>query len=240
MGAQYGARDMGGAMQDFSNTAALPSQLPIFPLKGAILLPQTQLPLTIFEPRYLAMVRDVMAGAQIIGMVQPQPVSVERAAAYTGSEFTPPVFRVGGAGRIVECAQTKDGRYLITLSGIGRFAIIEEVKVSTAYRQVHADYTAYIDDGAQATRIPAQEREALLAELKIYLDAQDMAADWAVVRAARDEVLINTLAMLCPFDVSEKQALLEAENIAERLGLMRTLMAFARQSSLKEQFPARH
>jgi Lon protease-like protein len=226
-------------MRDFNNTEALPSHLPIFPLKGAILLPQAQLPLTIFEPRYLAMVRDALAGSQIIGMVQPQPAAQDHTPASLTPVF-PAVFPVGGAGRIIECAQTRDGRYLITLLGIGRFQIVAEKEVKTPYRQACVDYSAYLDDGANTQTIPETEREALLAELKAYLKEQNMAADWATVHGAPDGVLINTLAMLCPFDVAEKQALLEASTAHERLSLIRMLMGFSRASTLKEHTAIRH
>ncbi len=201
----------------------LPTRLRIFPLAGAILLPRAVLPLNIFEPRYLAMVRDAMASDRLIGIVQPR-------AGAAGDE-PPPVYAVGGLGRVTQFSETGDGRYLIALTGLTRFRIVEELPVTTAYRQVSADYAPYAFDRSEAAPLPQVMRADLEAVLRRYLDAQNLSADWDAVRAAGDESLVNTLCAVCPFEAAERQALLEAPDLAQRARTLSALMRFAAEST---------
>ncbi|RME61908.1 MAG: peptidase S16 [Alphaproteobacteria bacterium] len=194
---------------------ALPSVIPLFPLEGVLLLPRSRLPLNIFEPRYLAMVEDAMDGARIIGMIQP-----------CGPGQVPPLYDVGCAGRISECAETGDGRYLISLTGLSRFAIVEELTVATLYRQAQVDFAAYSGDRA-ADRSGALDRARLIAAFRCFLDARGLDTDWDALASAADESLVNALAMLCPFGPAEKQALLEAPSLTARGDTLAALLEFA-------------
>jgi Lon protease-like protein len=196
--------------------------IPIFPLGGAILLAGAQLPLNIFEPRYLAMVRDAMAGARLIGIVQPD--------GRTGGT-RPSVYPVGCVGRITSYSETTDGRYLITLTGLQRFRIAEELAVTTLYRQVRADYSPFEQDDQDEAPLADARRAQLVAALRGFLDAKGLGADWKAIEDADDPMLVNALAMLCPFESSEKQLLLEAETLGGRADLLITLMAFAEAPS---------
>jgi Lon protease-like protein len=199
----------------------LPRIIPIFPLSGALLLPRGRLPLNIFEPRYLAMVRAALAAERIIGMIQPtDPDSPSQA---------PEIYRTGCAGRITAFSETDDGRFLITLTGVARFRVEEELTCVTPYRQVAADYTPFsgdldAPDDAAAAKV---DRERLLPALRAYLELNGMAADWQAIAQAPSETLINALAMICPFASSEKQALLEAPTLVDRAGVMTALIEMA-------------
>ncbi len=194
----------------------LPAEIPVFPLAGALMLPRAELPLNIFEPRYLAMVRDAMDGHRLIGMVQPK------------DDTEPPaLYEVGGLGRITQFAETGDGRFLITLVGLTRFRIARELDVSTPYRQVVPDFEPYAADWREPDPLPAAVRADLENSLRAYLDTQGLSADWDAVSGADDESLVNTLTAVCPFDVAEKQALIEAPSLRDRAGVLSTLMAFA-------------
>lgn len=201
------------------NPASLPDRIPIFPLPGAILLPGGRLPLNIFEPRYLAMIRDAMKGARMIGMIQPSDPDSE--------EFEPPVFRTGCLGRIVDFSETGDGRYLIALSGVCRFNVVEELSRDTAYRQVTADYEPFKDDFSAGDGPQGVDRDALLAALRAFLDSRGLKADWEAAEKASDTVLVNSLSMVLPMMPAEKQALLEAATIADRGTTMAMLMQMA-------------
>jgi Lon protease-like protein len=198
----------------------LPTAVPVFPLTGALLLPRGVLPLNIFEPRYLAMVRDAMAATgaahRIIGMIQPR-----------ARQEPPPLFEVGCLGRITDYRETDDGRILITLTGLSRFRVQAELERTTPYRQVMADYLGFQDDRAEPMPLSPAARAGLEEVLQTYLDAQGLAADWDAVRAADDESLVTTLACVCPFDPAEKQALLEAEDLPSRAATLTALMTFA-------------
>ena len=190
----------------------LPPAIPVFPLEGAIVLPRGHLPLNIFEPRYLAMVRDAMAGAQLIGMVQPRPDGE--------------LYDIGGLGRISQFEETPDGRYEIILDGLMRYRITEELTVTTAYRQVAPNYRDFLGDLRQPDPLDATTRTALEQGLKHYLDEQGLSADWEAVQQSDDETLVNTLAAVCPFDAAEKQALVEAEDLPRRAATLEALMRF--------------
>jgi Lon protease-like protein len=202
----------------------LPTAVPVFPLSGALLLPRGLLPLNIFEPRYLAMVRDAMAAAgaanRIIGMIQPR----------SGGE-TPPLFDVGCLGRISDYRETDDGRMLIALTGVSRFRIQAELDRTTPYRQIMADYHGFRGDRSEPAPLAAAARAGLEDVLRTYLDTEGLSADWEAVRSADDEALVTTLASVCPFDPAEKQALLEASSLGERAATLTALMTFAQGNS---------
>ena len=195
----------------------LPQTLPIFPLSGVLLLPRGKLPLNIFEPRYLAMTEDAMKGDRLVGMVQP----MEDGAA--GDQ--PPVFPIGCAGRITQFAETEDGRYLITLTGLCRFRIERELPLFCGYRRVVPDFSGFEADFKPESG--ALDRSRLLAALRTYLKLQKLSADWESIEGAPDERLITSLAMICPFSCREKQALLETTCLAERARVLTALLEMA-------------
>jgi len=201
----------------------LPAAIPVFPLSGALLLPNGVLPLNIFEPRYVAMVRDAMAASgaanRVIGMIQPR-----------GDGEPPPLFEIGCLGRISDFRETDDGRILIALAGVTRFRIQAELDRTTPYRQVMVDYHGFGGDRADPEPLAPAARAALEEVLRVYLDGQGLSADWEAVKAADDEALVTTLATVCPFDPAEKQALLEAENLPDRAATLTALMTFAQGS----------
>ncbi len=200
----------------------LPLVIPVFPLDGALLLPGGQLPLNIFEPRYLNMLDDAMSGERIIGMIQTRP----HAAGPAADPQRPALAPVGCAGRVTSFAETSDGRYLITLTGVCRFRAGEELPVRTPYRQVRADFTPYEPDlreDAVGERT-APDIDRLLSALRRYLDHRGLAIDWGDAESAPSDALINSLAMALPFDPLEKQALLEAETIFERKATLTALL----------------
>ncbi len=194
----------------------LPAALPVFPLAGAVLLPGGAMPLNIFEPRYLAMVADAVAGDRMIGIVQPRD-----------ENEVPALYAVGGLGRITEFAETPDGRYLVVLSGMVRFRVAAEIEVETPYRQVVPDFEPYMQDLGDPAPIAADARAGVEAALKVYLDANGLSADWEAVAQADDDALVRTLAAVCPFEPVEKQALLEAADLPARADMLVALMRFA-------------
>jgi Lon protease-like protein len=196
----------------------LPREIPIFPLPGALLLPRGRLPLNIFEPRYLAMTRDALSGPRIIGMIQPDAMEDLRQPQVA-------TYRTGCAGRIVQFAETPDGRYLITLAGLIRFDKGKELALKDGYRRVVPDFGPYRGD--MEGRPGKIERERLLAKLRQFLERHDIGADWKAIEMAPDEQLVNALAMMCPFGPSEKQALLEAPDVGARCTTMIALLEMA-------------
>jgi len=184
----------------------LPLAIPVFPLDGALLLPGGQLPLNIFEPRYLNMIDDAMAGDRLIGMVQTRG----------GERELPPLAPIGCVGRITSFAETSDGRYLITLTGLCRFEVGDELPVRTPYRQVRARFEPYEDDLNPDAPTPKLDRPRLLAALSRYLDHRGLGIEWQTAESAPLEALINSLSMGLPFDPAEKQALLEAATLEDR------------------------
>ena len=205
-------------MKSYTSLDDLPQLLPVFPLTGAVLLPRGQLPLNVFEPRYLAMIDASLAGTRFIGMIQP----VE----HEEKVLTPTLSKVGCAGRIVGFRETDDRRYLITLAGICRFRIAEELISDAPFRQVCPDYSLYLGDLVEDStdHFP---RDRLLGALKLYLSHRDLKADWKAVTQAPPETLVNALAMLCPFEPAEKQALVEARNWRERVDTLVALLEMA-------------
>ncbi|HEY3638027.1 MAG TPA: LON peptidase substrate-binding domain-containing protein [Rhizomicrobium sp.] len=202
-------------MRSYTSLDDLPEILPVFPLTGAVLLPRGQLPLNVFEPRYLAMVDAALAGNRFIGMIQP----VE----HEETVLTPSLSKVGCAGRITSFRETDDKRYLITLTGLCRFRVAEELIADTPYRQLRPDYTQFLEDLIEDStdHFP---RDRLMNALKAYLSHRDLKADWRAVTNAPPETLVNALAMLCPFEPAEKQALVEARNWRERVDTLVALL----------------
>ncbi|ACG76434.1 ATP-dependent protease La domain protein [Phenylobacterium zucineum HLK1] len=202
-------------MAAYRRAADLPQVIPVFPLDGALLLPGGDLPLQIFEPRYLNMIDDVMGGDRIIGMIQSKP---------GGDRTRPKLADVGCAGRITSYAETSDGRYLITLTGICRFEAGEELILRTPYRQLRARYDRFegdLDrDAAQDASAAARTRFGRA--LKRYLNRRELDIDWETASSAPLEALVNSLCMGLPFEPAEKQALLEAEGL---MGRFETLIA---------------
>ena len=203
--------------------AALPEILPIFPLTGILLLPRGRLPLNIFEPRYLAMTRDALGGERLVGMVQPSDPQDDGRG---GGGLNPPVYPIGCAGRLTQFSETADGRFLITLTGVSRFRIREELPLLDGYRRVVPDWGPFAHDRA-APGTPEFDRERLVRGLKSYFAQRQISADWEAIGKAPGEYLVTSLAMACPFAPSEKQALLEAADPDERARLLTTLVEMA-------------
>ena len=200
----------------------LPATLGIFPLTGVLLLPRGQLPLNVFEPRYLALVEAALSGNRLIGMIQ--PIEHEEKA------LKPALSAIGCAGRLTGYRETDDGRYLITLTGICRFRVVQELVTDAPFRQVSTDYAPFAGDLVE-TGDGNFPRERLLAALNEYLSRRDLKADWRSVMNAPAETLVNALAMLCPFEPAEKQALLEAPGWQERVSTLLALLEMASAAS---------
>lgn len=196
----------------------LPTSLAVFPLPGALLLPRARLPLNIFEPRYLAMIDDALAGSRLIGMIQPRE-DVRGAS--------PALYDVGCAGRIVQFSETGDGRYLLTLTGVSRFRVMSELTTTTDYRQVEPDWPPFLNDLEPADDEDAVDREQLLSSLRVYFERFGHKADWPGLHAAPAEALVNSLSTICPFSCEEKQALMEAETLADRGEILTSLVEMA-------------
>ena len=202
-------------MAPYRQLSDLPQTIPVFPLDGALLLPGGELPLQIFEPRYLNMVDDVMAGDRIIGMIQTRG----------GSRARPTLADVGCAGRITSYAETSDGRYLITLTGLCRFQCVEELDLRLPYRQMRVSYDRYAGDLAdERAEASAKARARFASALKRYLNQRELDIDWETANAAPLEALVNSLCMGLPFEPSEKQAFLEAPDLAGRFEVLTTLL----------------
>ncbi|MCX7900041.1 MAG: LON peptidase substrate-binding domain-containing protein [Methylocystis sp.] len=200
----------------YTSIAELPATLPVFPLSGALLLPRGELPLNIFEPRYVAMVDDAMRGDRMIGMIQ--PLDADDAASSASRLST-----VGCAGRITRLAETGDGRYLITLTGVTRYATVEELDVETPYRQFRVAYDEFSSDLLPGAGEKAVDRESMVAMLRNFAECSKLEVDWPSIDAAPTETLVNALAMMCPFGANEKQALVEAKDLKTRAETLVTL-----------------
>ena len=208
----------------------LPQAIPIFPLDGAILLPGGELPLQVFEPRYLNMVDDAMAGDRMIGMIQ------TRAG---GERSRPNLAAVGCAGRITSFAETGDGRYLITLTGICRFKAGEEMSVRTPYRQLRAQFEPYGEDLDLDVEVPENlDRDRFAKALKRYLNRRELDIDWETAGGAPLEPLVTSLAMGLPFAPPEKQALLEAPGLVERFDALTALLEIDYQQDSDDAPPS--
>lgn len=198
--------------------AELPEEIAVFPLSGALLLPRGKLPLNIFEPRYLAMTLDSLANGRMFGMIQPD-------ARLPRGETGPGLYRIGCLGRLSSFSETDDGRLLITLTGLIRFRILEELPLhADGYRRVRADYADFAQDLVLDPPAPVPDREEILDALRPYFRARGIDANWDAVERMGDGMLVTTLAMVCPFEAPEKQALLESPDVAERARMLVALM----------------
>lgn len=197
----------------------LPEALAVFPLPGALMLPRARLPLNIFEPRYLAMIDDALkSDHRLIGMIQPFE---------NRDDGQPKLRKIGCAGRITSLSETEDGRYLIALSGVCRFRVMEEIDGFPPYRRVSPSWDAFHADIGREEEDPGFDRDGFLDLLRRYFEAAKLSSDWDSLKEADAEMLINSLSMLCPFAVEEKQALLEAPRLSERRETICALMEFA-------------
>ncbi|NKC33206.1 LON peptidase substrate-binding domain-containing protein [Falsiroseomonas selenitidurans] len=210
---------------------ALPSEIPIFPLSGALLLPGGRLPLNIFEPRYLAMVEDALSEGRTLGMVQPDP-------GLPRTELGSQTYRIGCLGRISSFAETEDGRLLITLNGVIRYRILEEAGLRRGYRRARVDFAGFRPDLVLDGPKPQIDRAALLAALRPYFTAHGIEANWEAVENTGDAMLVTTLCMLCPFEVREKQALLEAPTPQARAEMLVALMQMGSHGMAPEGRPS--
>ena len=205
-------------MAERHGAVALPAILPVFPLTGVLLLPRGRLPLNIFEPRYLAMTRDALAGERLIGMVQPSDPMV------TGAN--PPVYPIGCAGRITSFAETDDGRFLITLTGISRFRISEELPLLEGYRRIVPEWADFARD-LESEEETGFDRERLIRGLRTLFQQHQISADWDAITSVPIDRLVTSIAMMCPFEPSEKQALLEASDLDDRARLLTAIVEMA-------------
>lgn len=204
----------------------LPRRIPVFPLTGAILLPNCQLPLNIFEPRYLNMIDDAMSGSRVIGMVQASP--------QTSAPAQPALAKIGCLGRLTSYSETDDGRYLINLFGVCRFRIKRELSAQTPYRLVEADYSLFRHDIEPRPQADTEDhvshygldRDSILGSLRYFLDTHQLQLDWQEVESISAHELVDVLTQMCPFDAYAKQKLLEAPDHASRGQLLRVLLEF--------------
>ena len=195
----------------------LPAEIPVFPLPGALLVPRGKLPLRIFEPRYVAMTEDALGQGRMFGMIQPDAGQPETA---TG----PALFRIGCLGRLSSFSETDEGHYLVTLTGIVRFAIAAEIDMRRGYRRVRGDFSPFAADLTLEPRPIGVAREALLSALRSYFSHRGIDANWDAIRRLDDDMLVITLTMVCPFEPAEKQALLEAPDEAGRAAILLALL----------------
>ena len=197
----------------YASTADFPQILPLFPLPGALLLPRGQIPLNIFEPRYVAMVDAAIAGARLIGMIQPDPAAETK-------HSLPALYQVGCAGRITQLSETGDGRYLVQLTGICRFRIIKEITAPTLFRQAQVEFTPFLGDLDARQKESEVDRPAVITALRAFSEANGIEIDWDNINSAPNEALVNALSMMSPYGVREKQALLEASDLKARADML--------------------
>ena len=195
--------------RSYAGPKDMPATIPVFPLEGALLLPRGQLPLNIFEPRYVQMIDDAIRTHRIVGMIQPNVATGNRAKA-------PPLYDVGCAGRLTQFAETGDGRYVLSLSGIARFRVREELVVMTPYRQVEADFEPFAADFETDDGGGEVDRDGVLRTLREFAKSHGLEIDWKGIDEAHNDALVNALAMMSPFGPKEKQALLEAADLKTR------------------------
>jgi len=212
----------------------LPEILPVFPLSGALLLPWGRLPLNVFEPRYLNLVLDALKNGRIFGMVQPDYDKMEREKTDREKqeiakhpnldvETEPSLYSVGCAGRVSSFEETEDGRLLITLKGLARYRIVEEVNGMHGYRRMRVSYDDFRDDMEPLQKFEL-DRDGLLGRLKPYLDVHGMRLNVEAIKGLSETTLVTSLCMICPFDPREKQALLETPTTPERAKTLMTLL----------------
>jgi Lon protease-like protein len=211
-------------MPRYTSVEDLPRVIPVFPLSGALLLPRTELPLNIFEPRYLAMVEQAMGSHRLIGMIQPVPGD---------TDAVPELTTVGCVGRISSYTEAEDNRLVISLTGICRFTVVRELPVVTPYRQVEADYAGFAADLLMDNNARSVDRAAVIKAFRQYLEANNMSANWSEVEQIPTELLVNTLSQLAPYPAPEKQALLEASDLQARADMLIALTELALSSGTK-------
>jgi Lon protease-like protein len=197
----------------FASAADLPLTLPLFPVAGALLLPRRPIQLTVFEPRYLSLLDDALGGERLIGMIQPK-------AGDDAVGPKPELCDVGCLGRIVQYAEIGDGRCFLSLMGVTRFRIAEELTTMTPYRLVRADYAPFAQDFVEGAGEAEVDREALLKALRDFAKANDLKIDWNDIREASNETLVNSLAIMSPYGAREKQAMLEAADLKSRAEIL--------------------
>jgi Lon protease-like protein len=204
-------------VRDEPGVLTLPSEFPVFPLNGALLLPRGRLPLNIFERRYLAMVDDALGAGRIFGMVQPNPK-------LRTDDNGPGLYRIGCLGRLSSFSETDDGRYLITLTGLSRFEIVSELPGRRGYRRVRGNVERFTEDLDLPGGGSGFDRNELLAALRAYFSRRGFDANWDAISQMEDDALVVTLCMVCPFEPVEKQALLEADTPADRAQALLALL----------------
>ena len=207
----------------YHSLADLPKQIPLFPLSGALLLPRTDLPLNVFEPRYVAMVEAAMTGDRMIGIIQPEESAEAK---------KPKLEKVGCVGRITSYSESDDGRFLITITGVCRFVLKREPRVITTFRQGVVDYKPFAVDLVIGNGAPSVNRQQLIEAFRQYLEANNMTTNWDEVNSVSTEVLVNTLSLLAPYPPREKQALLEAPDLKSRAEVLVALTELALKKSL--------
>ena len=209
-----------------TKTIDLPDTIPVFPLSGALLLPRTRLPLNLFEPRYLQMLDDVLkTDHRLIGMVQ----------SYDGPDGVNKLHSIGCAGRITAFSETDDGRYMITLAGASRFRLIGEVDGFVPYRRARVNWQGFERDLGDVETDDTFDRQKFIDALGRFFDDQGLQTDWESLREAEDELLINSLSMLCPFEPEDKQALLEAPSLTTRRETLTTLIEYSIRGGSSEE-----
>ena len=218
--------------RSFASAADLPATVPLFPVAGALLLPRRPLQLTVFEPRYLSLLDDALSGERLIGMIQ--PVGGE-----DGKEANPALLPIGCVGRIVQYAEIGDGRCFLTLMGVTRFHLGEEIEAITPYRQAKAEYGAFAADLTEGEGEQSVDRDALVEALRVYALSNGVEIDWADVKGASTESLVNGLSMMSPYGWREKQALLEAKDLKARAEML-VAIAQIEQARAGEQGGALH
>jgi Lon protease-like protein len=201
--------------------------IPVFPLPGAMLLPHGRMPLNIFEPRYLAMVEDALGAGRMFGMIQPDSLKPPVANG-------PATFNIGCLGRITSFTETEDGRIVLSLLGVIRFAVLEEVALHRGYRRMRVEYARYASDLDAPSQDIGLPRKALLTSLRGYFERQGMTADWDTIGEMDDPTLLTALCMMCPFAPSEKQALLEADSLPQRTQILQALLEFGMHANESE------
>ena len=196
----------------YTGPAELPDVLPVFPLEGALLLPRGEMPLNVFEPRYLQMIDDALRGHRIIGMIQPESDEKEG--------VRPSLYACGCAGRITAFGETGDGRYVLTLTGIARYRVLDELAVDTPYRQCRVAFGDFTQDFVNGVGEDEVDRAAVLKTLRDFAEANALKVDWRGIESASNDALVNALAMMSPFGPREKQALLEATDLKSRADVL--------------------
>ncbi len=210
-------------MGPYSRIDDLPTEFPVFPLPGALLLPSGKLPLNIFERRYLAMIEDALASGRVIGMIQPDETRPVTPAG-------PALYKIGCLGRLSSFSEADDGRFLVTLTGVVRFAVAVELETKRGYRRVRADFARFRSDLDLASSPDAIDRDQMVDALRAYFTARGFDANWDAINEMPDDALVVTLAMVCPFDPAEKQALLEAPGLTDRAATLLALLQMGAHS----------